>query len=192
VWPERPDRAYVGYIDGGAFILDISGLAGVRAGRERNFSPTVVGQVTFSPPYTAWTHTFQPIFSRGLALASDEAVRDNCEDMPKLVWLVDIRAESHPVIIDTAPLHANDGERARQTIGAHNLHPRLPNATSANLRHTTVASHSTAACIFPPPTVGRRAALRRTLPRSATHSRAAAGLRCAARGSTTPSSTSTG
>ena len=142
VWPERPDRAYVGYIDGGAFILNISGLASVRAGHERNFSPTVVGRATFSPPYTAWTHTFQPIFSRGLALASDEAVRDNCEDMPKLVWLVDIRAESHPVIIDTAPLQANDGERCQAggRFGAHNLHPNFPSATSANLQHTTVAS----------------------------------------------------
>lgn len=142
VWPERPDRAYVGYIDGGAFILDISGLADVKAGRARSFTPTVVGQATFSPPYTAWTHTFQPIFSRGLALASDEAVRDNCEDMPKLVWLVDIRAESHPVIIDTAPLHANDGElcKAGGRFGAHNLHPNFPSATSANLKNTTVAS----------------------------------------------------
>ena len=30
VWPDHPDRAYVGYIDGGAFILDISGLADVK------------------------------------------------------------------------------------------------------------------------------------------------------------------
>jgi hypothetical protein len=33
VWPDHPDRAYVAYIDGGAFILDISGLAEVKAGR---------------------------------------------------------------------------------------------------------------------------------------------------------------
>jgi hypothetical protein len=142
VWPERPDRAYVGYIDGGALILDISGLADVKAGRAQSFAPKVVGQATFSPPYTAWTHTFQPIFGRGLALVSDEAVRDGCEDMPKLVWLVDIRAESHPVIIATAPLHANDGERCKAggRFGAHNLHPNFPSPTSANLKNTTVAS----------------------------------------------------
>ena len=109
VWPDHPDRAYVGYIDGGGFILDISGLADVKAGRTRSFTPTVVSHTRFSPPYPAWTHTFQPIFDRRLAFASDEAVRDNCADAPKLVWLVDIRNESNPVIIGTAPLHATDG-----------------------------------------------------------------------------------
>jgi hypothetical protein len=142
VWPERPDRAYVAYIDGGAFVLDISGLADVKAGRTGTFAPKAVGHAEFSPPYTAWTHTFQPIFGRGLALASDEAVQDNCKDAPKLVWLVDIRVESHPIVIDTAPLHADDGERCRAggRFGAHNIHPNFPGTTSANLKNTTVAS----------------------------------------------------
>jgi hypothetical protein len=142
VWPDHPDRAYVGYIDGGAIILDVSGLATVRAGRARTFAPALVGHVTFSPPYTAWTHTFQPIFTRGIALVSDEAVQDNCKDSPKLVWLLDIRAEANPVIIGTAPLHSTDGERCALggRFGAHNLHPNFPSATSANLKNTTVAS----------------------------------------------------
>jgi len=142
VWPDHPDRAYVGYIDGGAFILDISGLAAVKAGRARSFTPTVVSHTKFSPPYPAWTHTFQPIFDRRLALASDEAVRDNCVDAPKLVWLVDIRNEANPVILDTAPLHATDGRLcgAGGRFGAHNLHPNFPGGTSAILKNTTVAS----------------------------------------------------
>ncbi len=37
VFPERPDRAYIGYMDGGQIILDISGLAGIRAGRVQSF-----------------------------------------------------------------------------------------------------------------------------------------------------------
>jgi hypothetical protein len=142
VWPERADRAYVAYIDGGALILDIAGLAEVRAGRTRSFTPRLVGQAKFSPPYTAWTHTFQPLFGRGLALASDEDVRDNCADAPKLVWLMDIRAETHPMVIGTAPLHPTDGELCRKggRFGAHNLHPNFPGPTSANLRNTAVAS----------------------------------------------------
>src|SRR5262245_28737109 len=142
VWPDHPDRAYVGYIDGGAFILDISGLADVKAGRTASFTPTMVSHARFSPPYPAWTHTFQPIFDRGLALASDEAVRDNCADAPKLVWLLDIRNESNPVIVDTAPFHATDGRLCKEggRFGAHNLHPNFPAGTSANLRNTTVAS----------------------------------------------------
>lgn len=142
VWPDHPYRAYVAYIDGGAFILDISGLAEVKAGRASSFTPKVIGHATFSPPYPAWTHTFQPIFSRGLAFASDEDTHDNCADAPKLVWLLDIRAETNPMVIDTAPLHANDGELCSRggRFGAHNLHPNFPSPTSANLKNTTVAS----------------------------------------------------
>ena len=142
VWPEQPDRAYVAYIEGGVFILDISGLAEVRAGRARSFTPKVVGQAKFGPPYTGFTHTFQPLFNRGLALVSDEAVQDRCKDAPKLVWLMDIRAESNPMVIGTAPLHDTDGDLCQGAgrFGAHNLHPNFPSATSAKLRNTTVAS----------------------------------------------------
>jgi hypothetical protein len=142
VWPDHPDRAYVAYIDGGALTLDISGLADVKAGRARTFAPSPIGHAVFSPPYTAWTHTFQPIFSRQVAIVSDESTKDNCEDAPKLVWLVDIRAESNPVIIGTAPLHDDDGQRCKAggRFGAHNLHPNFPGPTSANLKNTTVAS----------------------------------------------------
>src|SRR3984957_20413724 len=123
VWPDPPDRAYVAYIDGGALILDISGLADVKAGRADTFVPKVVGKVQFSPPYPACTHTFQPIFSRGVALVSDEDTQDNCKDAPKLVWLLDIRAETNPMVIGTAPLHSNDGELCTRggRFGAHNL-----------------------------------------------------------------------
>jgi hypothetical protein len=142
VFPERPDRAYVGYIDGGALILDISGLADVKAGRAKTFTPKLVGQAKFSPPYTAWTHTFQPLPGRGYALVSDEDTQDNCKDAPKLVWLLDIRAETNPMVIDTAPLHANDGQLCQRggRFGAHNIHPNYPDATYSKLKNTTVAS----------------------------------------------------
>jgi hypothetical protein len=142
VWPDHPDRAYAGYIDGGALILDISGLSAVRTGHAKTFTPKLVGQAKFSPPYTSWTHTFQPIFSSGMAFVSDEAVQENCKDAPKLVWLLDIRAETNPMVIGTAPLHANDGERCKigGRFGSHNLQPNFPNSTSSNLQKTVVAS----------------------------------------------------
>ncbi|HTS48828.1 MAG TPA: hypothetical protein VMH05_12845 [Bryobacteraceae bacterium] len=142
VWPDHPDRAYMAYIEGGAFILDISGLAEVKAGRARSFTPKIVGQAKFGPPYTGFTHTFQPLFNRGLALVSDEATADNCKDAPKLVWLMDIRAESNPMVIGTAPWHANDGELCRRggRFGAHNIHPNFPGPLYAQLKNTTVAS----------------------------------------------------
>lgn len=142
VWPERPDRAYTAYIAGGAAILDISGLADVKAGRAKSFTPRVLGQAKFGPPYTGFTHTFQPLFNRGLAWASDEQIRDNCIDSPKLLWLMDIRAESNPMVIGTAPLHPNDGELCKRggRFGAHNIQPNFPDATSARLKNTAVAS----------------------------------------------------
>jgi len=85
VYPEHPDRAYVSYIEGGAFIFDISGLAEVKAGRAKTFTPKVLGQVNTSPPFTGFTHTLQPTFDRGLAWMSDEDTQDNCKDAPKLV-----------------------------------------------------------------------------------------------------------
>ncbi|MGH9359487.1 MAG: LVIVD repeat-containing protein, partial [Terriglobia bacterium] len=86
VFPDRPDRAYMGYIDGGQIILDISGLAGVRAGRAKSFSPKVVSRLKFYPPFSVFTHTVQPIFSRGLAVVTDESTVDKCADAPQLVW----------------------------------------------------------------------------------------------------------
>jgi hypothetical protein len=142
IYPDRPDRAYVGYMDGGQIILDISGLGEVRAGRSRSFSPRLVSRLQFSPPYPAWTHTVQPLFGRGLATVSDEAVKENCADAPKLVWLVDIREETNPVIIGTAPLPENAGDFCARggRFGAHNLHPNFPGPTSARLKNTFVGS----------------------------------------------------
>jgi hypothetical protein len=141
VWPERPDRAYLGYIAGGAFILDISGLADVKAGRAQSFTPKVVGHTRFSPPYTGFTHTYQPIFNRGLAFVTDEAVKLNCGDSPKVVWLLDIRDETNPMVIGTAPLHASDSALCKKgRFGAHNLHPNFPQPTSVMLKNTQVAT----------------------------------------------------
>jgi hypothetical protein len=142
VYPDHADRAYVGYMDGGQVILDVSGLAGVRAGSAKTFSPKLVSRLKFSPPYPAWTHTVAPLFDRGLALVSDEAVMDKCADAPKLVWLVDIREESNPVVLGTAPLPENAGDFCIRggRFGSHNLHPNLPGSTSTQLKNTFVAS----------------------------------------------------
>jgi len=142
IWPERADRAYVAYIDGGGMIFDIAGLAQVASGSARSYTPRLLGRVQFHPPYPAWTHTFQPMFKRRLAWASDEDPADNCKDAPKLVWLLDIRAETNPVIIGTAPLHADDGARCKAggRFGAHNLHPNFPGPLYKRLENTTVAS----------------------------------------------------
>lgn len=142
VYPQRPDRAYLGYIDGGAIILDIKGLAEVRAGKKKSFSPELVSRLSYAPPFTAYTHTLQPLWGRGLALASDESTMNNCADAPKLIWLVDLREETNPVTVATAPAPQNVSELCARggRFGAHNLHPNFPGATSAHLKNTFVGS----------------------------------------------------
>ena len=117
VYPARPDRAYVAYIDGGAWILDISDKA----------HPKPVGHLQYSPPYNGFTHTVMPLLSRDLLIVSDECVRDAGADWPKLTWVVDARNESNLVPIATLPLppvetFAKRGGR----FGSHNLHENYP------------------------------------------------------------------
>ena len=117
VYPQRPDRAWVGYLDGGAVILDISDMT----------HPRLVSRWDYHPPFPGFTHTLLPLFERGLLIVSDEAVADAGRDWPKLVWVVDVRDETNPVPIATCPLppvgeFAGRGGR----YGAHNLHENRP------------------------------------------------------------------
>ncbi len=123
VFPQRPDRAYVGYIDGGAFVLDISNMSDIK----------VVSHWNHSPPFNGFIHTLLPLFDRDLWIVSDECVQDNGADWPKLVWVIDSRNEKNPVPIGTfpsAPFEAFAKRGGR--FGAHNLHENLPIPTSFN------------------------------------------------------------
>jgi hypothetical protein len=121
VFPERPDRAYVGYIDGGALVLDIGDLSNIK----------VVSKWNHSPPFNGFTHTVLPLFNRGLWIVSDECVLDNGADWPKLVWVVDARNEANPVSIGTFPAPPVETFLKRGgRFGAHNLHENLPVPTS--------------------------------------------------------------
>ena len=142
IYPQRADRAYLGYIDGGMVILDISKLADVRAGKAAKFSPQIVSRFDYGPPFPSWCHTVQPLWGRGLAVVADEAVQDKCADSPKLIWLVDIRDEANPVIVGTAPLPDNVASLCSRggRFGAHNLHPAFPGPVSAQLKNTFVGT----------------------------------------------------
>lgn len=121
VFPQRPDRAYVGYIDYGAVVLDIGDKA----------RPQAVGRWSNCPPYPGFSHTVLPIFSKDIWLVSDESVMDNAEDWAKLVWVIDARLETHPISIATLPLPPKEVFAKRGgRFGAHNLHENLPTPTS--------------------------------------------------------------
>jgi hypothetical protein len=121
VFPVRPDRAYVGYLDAGAVVLDISDKA----------RPKLVSQWRYSPPFNGFTHTVLPLFDRGLLVVSDECIQDDGADWPKLVWVVDARVEANLVPIATFPAPPYEAFAKRGgRFGAHNLHENLPVPTS--------------------------------------------------------------
>jgi hypothetical protein len=117
VYPRRPDRAWIGYLDGGAVILDISDMA----------HPRMVSRWDYHPPFPGFCHTVLPFLDRGLMIVSDESTKPAGQDWPKLVWVVDVREETKPVPISTCPIppvksFAGRGGR----YGAHNLHENRP------------------------------------------------------------------
>jgi hypothetical protein len=121
VFPARPDRAYIGYIDGGAIILDI-------ADKSR---PKLVASWNYSPPFNGFAHTVLPLFGPELLIVSDECVQDDGKDWPKLVRVVDARLETNLVPISTFPAPPHDAFAKRGgRFGAHNLHENLPVPTS--------------------------------------------------------------
>jgi hypothetical protein len=78
-----------------------------------------------------FTHTVLPLFSRDLLIVTDEAVRTDCSDWPKLTWVMDGSHESNPTIVSTLPMPSveefcKEGGR----FGAHNIHENQPVPTS--------------------------------------------------------------
>ena len=79
------------------------------------------------PPFPGFTHTLLPLFDRDLLVVSDECVKDNGVDWPKLTWILDVRKPDNPVPIATLPMppveeHAWRGGR----YGSHNMHENRP------------------------------------------------------------------
>ncbi len=117
VYPDRPDRLYMCYLDGGLFVMDIADKA----------NPQVVGSWNPHPPYPGFCHTALPLFGRDLMIVTDESVRDSADDWPKLAWVVDMRKEDNLVPIGTLPIPGPEEFRNRGgRYGAHNLHENRP------------------------------------------------------------------
>jgi hypothetical protein len=124
-WPEREvrsvhhgliagDRAYVGLWDSGMVILDIADLAAI--GVVSHLGWKVGGN----------THTCMPLLGRDLAIVTDEAVRDGCDDDPHMVRVVDVADESRPQVVATCPVPEGDFCERGLRFGAHCLHENRP------------------------------------------------------------------
>jgi hypothetical protein len=131
VYARRPDRCYLGYLDAGMFVLDISDKA----------NPQPLCQWDNSPPYKGFTHTVLPLFDRELLVVTDESIHDEAADWPKLIWIVDYRDERRPVPIATCPTPTRDEYGpVRGRYGAHNLHENVPLPTAWNSEDVIVGS----------------------------------------------------
>jgi len=132
VYPARPDRAYVAYIDGGAWILDIGDKS----------RPKPVGHLQYSPPYNGFTHTVLPLFERGFLIITDECVRDALADWPKPTWVVDARVESNLVPVAQFPLPDPEvfGKRGGR-YGSHNMHENQPGPCSFRSENVVFATY---------------------------------------------------
>ena len=121
VYPQRADRAYLGYLDAGVIILDISDIS----------HPRMISRVDYHPPLPGFTHTVMPLHDRGLLIVTDEAIREDCSDWPKLTWVLDASHESNPVTISTLPMPPKEDFCMRPgRFGAHNIHENQPLPTS--------------------------------------------------------------
>jgi hypothetical protein len=120
-YPERPDRAYVAYLDGGVVILDVSDMA----------NPKHVSTYNYSPPMNGFTHTAMPLFSRDLLLVTDECTNDDGKDWPKLAWVMNMADEKNIVPLSTLPLPSVESFAKRGgRFGAHNVHENYPGKLS--------------------------------------------------------------
>ncbi len=121
VYPERPDRAYMAYLDGGAVILDISDKS----------NPKMVTNWKYSPPFNGFCHTVMPLFGRDLLIVTDECTKDDGIDWPKLGFVVNASVETNLVPVSTLPLPPVESFAKRGgRYGAHNLHENLPGPAS--------------------------------------------------------------
>ena len=110
------DRAYLGWIDGGFTIIDISNI----------HHPQKIAHLNFCPPFGGLTHTVLPLPKRDLLVITDEAHADNCEEPEKYAWIVDVRVESNPIPVSTIQVESEGFDRKGGRFGPHNIHENRP------------------------------------------------------------------
>jgi hypothetical protein len=130
VFPSHPNRAYMGYLDGGLVILDISDPV----------HPKTVSISRYASP--GFTHTAFPIFSRNLLALSEEAIGDHCAEGAKRLTLWDIADEKNPRLLSVMPYAKNTVQLCNRDgrYGAHNIYEDKPYGPTWKSDKTIVGS----------------------------------------------------
>ena len=89
------DRGYASWGAAGMLVMDMADPA----------KPKVLGQLRLAPPFDGGIpcHTALPMPGRKLAIITQEAIADNCNETRPLAWVADIRCDWNPVSISTFP-----------------------------------------------------------------------------------------
>ena len=129
---ERPDRAYLAWIDGGIVILDIADKA----------KPKLVSHISWQSLNEGFMHTALPILDRGLLVASQESTKEGCDDWPQRIHLVDLKDEKRPYPLSVLPPPANFRELCKGggRFGAHNINLNHMPQVSRVLKNTVVTA----------------------------------------------------
>jgi hypothetical protein len=132
VSPERPDRAYLGWIDGGIVVLDISDKT----------KPKEVSRISWQSLNEGFMHTVVPILDRGLLVASQESTKEDCMDWPMRITIVDIQNETrpHPLAVLPPPANFFDLCHSGGRFGAHNINLNHMPEVSRVLKNTVVTA----------------------------------------------------
>lgn len=129
---ERPDRAYVAWIDGGIIVLDISDKT----------KPKEVSRISWQSMNEGFMHTVLPILDRGLLIASQESTKEDCKDWPMRITVVDLEKETRPYPLSVMPPPVNLADLCKGggRFGAHNINLNNMPDVSQVLRNTVVTA----------------------------------------------------
>lgn len=116
------DRAYIGCLDAGIAVLDISDR-----GR-----PRTLARLTWPHEDSRDSHTVLPLPERKLLIVSEEETRDGPDGVPHRVRVVDLSDERHPVEVGRFPIPEGDFPERGMRFGPHNLHENRPGSLTSD------------------------------------------------------------
>ena len=141
IWPDRPDRAYVAYIDGGGMIFDISELAEVASGRRDALYASPAGsRAVPSTVYGVDTHVSTDVHATARVGVGRRHGRQ-LQGRTETGLAARHSRGNQPPDHRTAPLHADDGRMCKAAAAsAPTTSIRTSRARSTRLENTTVAT----------------------------------------------------
>lgn len=105
------DLLFCGWWDAGLVILDV-------ADRTR---PQLVANLNWGPGESGATHSALPLRGRNLVVVTDEAIVDECKDIPKQVRVLDVSDPYTPRELSRIPIPEGDFCERGGRFGPHNL-----------------------------------------------------------------------